>query len=152
MNESRIRISLLKAIPVTAGCFIMSIILYAVGSLVDGALIDPVSILLIFALFSLIYIVNVFRTYIDDTPWAKSKPVVIKNVIFAPVYLILALVFASLIIGVVNIPLLILMGVIFLAVFTVMQLIVYHVAKKDTDLMNDALSVFQKEHGWDEQE
>ena len=40
----------------------------------------------------------------------------------------------------------------YLVVFTVKQLIEYFRYKAKTDLMNDALVSFQKEHNWDEDE
>ena len=41
---------------------------------------------------------------------------------------------------------------VFLITFTVVQFVHYFRLKAGTDLMNDALTSFQKEHKWDEEE
>ena len=124
----------------------LSMVLFSVGSIYDGALIDPVNILKIFLMFMLITAVNFFRFYIDDSKWAKSKPSFVKNFIFSPVYLTFALVTAVWITGLTNIKFILLMGAVFLTVFMTGQLIVYFAAKRKTDKMNDALKIFLKEH------
>ena len=124
----------------------LSMVLYSVGSIIDGAFIDPKNILKIVLMFILIGAVNFFRFYIDDSKWAKSKPSFVKNFIFSPVYLIIALVVVMWITRKTEIGFLLLMGGVFLTVFLAGQLIVYFVAKRKTDKMNDALKIFLKEH------
>ena len=70
----------------------------------------------------------------------------LKNFIFSPVYLTIAMVMVVWITGMTDIGILMLMGAIFLAVFLTGQLVVYFVAKSKTDKMNDALKIFLKEH------
>ena len=133
MNRSRVKISLIRSLPITAGTFILSIVLSAVGTIIDGGLIDPWHILVIFGMFIIIGVVNFFRVFIDDSKWAKSKPSFVKNFIFSPVYLTFALVTAVWITGLTNIKFILLMGAVFLTVFMTGQLIVYFVAKRKTD-------------------
>ena len=68
-----------------------------------------------------------------------------------PVYLVVAMLFVVFNFGIDLIAIGLAAGV-FLAVFFVMQTIVYLMSKKRTDLMNDALRQDQKEHLGDEQE
>ena len=152
MKQSKLKISVIRSFPITAGAFMLSIVLFAVGSIIDKALINPVDILKLFMLFVLIGVVNVFRFYIDGSSWSMSRPSVIKNIIFAPVYLILAILFAIFIMGSADIVTLVMLGVVFITVFTIIQSIIYFRAKAKTDEMNDALSIFLKEHEEDEKE
>ena len=87
MNSSRVKIAFFRSAPFTAGLFILSIVLFAVGAIIDGSLISPFHILYIFGMFVMIGIMNFFRAYIDNSKWAMSKPSVVKNFIFAPIYL-----------------------------------------------------------------
>lgn len=146
MRRSRVKTSLIGSLLITGAAFMLSMVLYSVGSIFDGAYIDPVNILKIFLMFILIGAVNFFRFYIDDSKWAKSKPSFVKNFIFSPVYLIIALVVVMWITRKTEIGFLLLMGGVFLTVFLAGQLIVYYVAKRKTDKMNDALKIFLKEH------
>lgn len=146
MRRSRVKTSLIGSLLITGAAFMLSMVLFSVGSIYDGALINPVNILKIFLMFILIGTVNFFRFYIDDSKWAKSKPSFVKNFIFSPVYLTFALVTAVWITGLTNIKFILLMGAVFLTVFMTGQLIVYFVAKRKTDKMNDALKIFLKEH------
>ena len=146
MRRSRIKTSLIGSFLIAGVFFMLSMVLFSVGSIIDGAFIDPLHILKIFLMFMLITAVNFFRFYIDDSKWAKSKPSFVKNFIFSPVYLTIALVMVVWITGIAEIGFLILMGGLFLTVFMTGQLIVYFVAKRKTDKMNDALKIFLKEH------
>lgn len=146
MNHSRVKISLIRSLPVTAGAFILSIVLCAVGTVIDGGMIDPWYILALFGMFIIIGVVNFFRMFIDDSKWARSKPSVIKNFIFAPIYFTLAMAFTVYVTGGIYLPILIGMGVLFFIIFMIMQTITYFAAKKVTDQMNDALKIFLKEH------
>lgn len=152
MNHSKVYISLIRSLPITAGTFILSIVLMSVGSLIDGNMISPVNILMVFGMFIVIGVINFFRVYIDGTRWARSKPSVIKNFIFAPVYFVIAMAYIVWLYGGMYLNILFAIGTVFLAVFLIMQLISYFAAKKVTDRMNDALKIFLKEHEGDEQE
>ena len=152
MNRNRAKVAFLRSAPFTAGLFTLSIVLFAVGSIIDGNLISPFHILLIFGMFVLIGVINFFRAYIDNSKWAMSKPSVVKNFIFAPIYLVIALVSVIILTGGTDIILLIGMGLLFLIVFMVMQTIVYFAAKRKTDKINDALEIFLKEHEGNEPE
>jgi hypothetical protein len=152
MKSSKIKTSLLKSLPITAGNFIVCIVLFSIGSIIDGTLIDPVDVLKLFGLFVAIGMVNYFRFYIDGSRWSMSKPSVLKNIIFAPIYLLLAMVFIVWITGTGDVKTLAMVGAIFIVVFTVMQVIAYFIEKIKTDEMNDALKQFLKEHEEDEEE
>lgn len=152
MNRNRAKVAFLRSAPFTSGLFTLSIVLFAVGSIIDGNLISPFHILLIFGMFVLIGVINFLRAYIDNSKWAMSKPSVVKNFIFAPIYLVIALVSVIILTGGTDIILLIGMGLLFLIVFMVMQTIVYFAAKRKTDKINDALEIFLKEHEGNEPE
>ena len=96
------------------------------------------------------------RLLFGETNWAKSKPFYIKNLLFMPLYLAVALILVMDIVadmGVTpNLPLIVFCIAIFVVTFTIRQLIEYFIQKAKTDKMNDALIEFQKEHTWDEEE
>ena len=152
MTKSKVKNALLKSFVFTAAAFVLGIVLFALGSIYDGNLIQPSSLLLMVLMFGIIEVINFFRVYFDDTKWARSKPAVVKNFIFAPIYFAIAMIFLHLLLGELHFKELILYIGLFLVIFLSGQVIVYFVSKKKTDLMNDALIEFQKEHGWDEQE
>ena len=152
MKHSKIKISLIKSLPITAGAFILSIVLFSVGSIIDGTWINPISILKMFAIFTLIGIVNFFRILIDGSRWSMTKPSVVKNFIFAPVYLVLALALVVWITESWDIGFLALIGIVFIIIFMIGQTISFFIAKSKTEKLNDALKIFLKEHEEDEKE
>ena len=120
-------------------CFVLSIFIYAVVSIVHGTMIDPSDVLIIMMMFLVIAGFNFLRSFIERSEWGRSTSLNQKNIIFAPVYFIIAIV-TALIMGVpVDLTLLLILGGVFLTVFLIMNVIVYFAAKKRTDLMNDAL-------------
>jgi len=144
--------SLIKSLLVSMACFVLSIFIYAVVSIVLGTMIDPSDVLIIMMMFLIIAGFNFLRSFIERSEWGRSTSLNLKNIIFAPVYFIIAIV-AALIMGVpVDLTLLLILGGVFLTVFLIMNVIVYFAAKKRTDLMNDALDQFKKEHWGNEEE
>ncbi len=144
--------SLIKSLLVSMACFVLSIFIYAVVSIVLGTMIDPSDVLIIMMMFLVIAGFNFLRSFIERSEWGRSTSLNLKNIIFAPVYFIIAIA-AALIMGVpVDLTLLLILGGVFLAVFLIMNVIVYFAAKKRTDLMNDALDQFKKEHWGNEEE
>lgn len=144
--------SLIKSLLVSMACFVLSIFIYAVVSIVLGTMIDPSDVLIIMMMFLVIAGFNFLRSFIERSEWGRSTSLNLKNIIFAPVYFIIATV-AALIMGVpVDLTLLLILGGVFLTVFLIMNVIVYFAAKKRTDLMNDALDQFKKEHWGNEEE
>ena len=139
MNKQSAKIAFFKSVPFSLAFFTLSIVLFSVESIIDGTLVDPVNILIIFGTFIIIGVLNFFRVYIDKSKWAMSKPSFVKNFIFAPIYLIIAILMVSLVTREVDLALLISVGIIFLIVFMTIQLIVYCRYKKNTDKINDAL-------------
>ena len=86
-----------------------------------------------------------------------GKPFIVKNLIFMPLFLLVALIFAmdvsreegQVIPDFTKLPV---YAGIFLLCFTIVQIIGYFRMKAKTDRMNDALLEFRKEHKWDEEE
>lgn len=144
--------SLIKSLLMSMACFVLSIFIYAVVSIVHGTMIDPSDVLIIMMMFLVIAGFNFLRSFIERSEWGRSTSLNLKNIIFAPVYFIIAIV-TALIMGVpVDLTLLLILGGVFLTVFLIMNVIVYFAAKKRTDLMNDALDQFKKEHWGNEEE
>ena len=118
--------------------------------------IEPLNIIKIWMGFFILGVITIIRSVFDTTKWSRSKPFYVKNILFMPLYLIVALTMAMGIVKgqgeLLSIPLMILYAVLFLIVFTIRQLIEYFLQKAKTNKMNDALKEFQKEHSWDEEE
>ena len=152
----QVRAALAKAFSIVAVCFSMSILFIGVFCTVTSFSVEGMELVKIWLTFFILGGITFFRIMIDDTQWAKSKPFFVKNIIFLPLYLIVTLIMAMSIVGMQEImarPYLVLVyAVIFLVTFTVRQLVGYIIEKAKTDLMNDALESFQKEHSWDEEE
>ncbi|MCR5226936.1 MAG: hypothetical protein K6E27_06975 [Eubacterium sp.] len=152
----QVKAALTKAFSIVAVCFSMSILFIGVFCTVTSFSVEGMELVKIWLTFFILGGITFFRIMIDDTQWAKSKPFFVKNIIFLPLYLIVTLIMAMSIVGMHEImarPYLVLVyAVIFLVTFTVRQLVGYIVEKAKTDLMNDALESFQKEHSWDEEE
>ena len=151
MGKGRLKRALIKAFIVTSACFITSIVLFAAVSAVCGWLIEPMIPVYMFIMYLVIWGLTVVRMYIDESRWALSKPYIIKNLIFMPFYFVVAMLFVVFVFGVDILTIGVSAGA-FIAVFLVTQIIVYLRSKMNTDLMNDALRQYQKEHLGDEQE
>ena len=141
-----------RASIVASVCFIAGIIFFSIGSLIDGNLITPQQNLLVLGESVAVGALTFLRLLIDRSRWALSRPHILKNFIFAPFYLVIALVTVSLMFGGPDPGYLLLAGGIFLGTFLVLQTVLYLLSKKDTDQMNDALKEFLKEHTGDEEE
>ena len=152
MDNSRLKKACAKAFSVTAACFIMSIVLVSSVYALFGWWIEPSMIVAMWILFAVIWLLTVIRMYIDGSRWALTKPYVIKNLIFMPLYMAVTMVFAVFGFGGFDLLTLAVSAGAFLAVFTVMQVIAYIRYKAATDSMNDALRQYQKEHPGDGQE
>jgi len=144
--------SLIKSLLISAICFILSIIIYAGLSVVLGTMIDPVSVFVLILMFLVIAGFNFIRSFIDRSRWGRSKSMNLKNIIFAPVYFAIAIAAAFLMDVPASLSFLLLMAGIFFAVFFATNVIVYLIAKRKTNEMNDALELFKKEHWGNEEE
>jgi len=151
MDNGRLKRACLKAFTVVSACFAASVVLTSAVSMVLGWSMEPGLILSMFVMFSVLWSLTVIRLIVSGSRWALSKPYIVKDLIFMPVYLVVAMLFVVFNFGIDLIAIGLAAGV-FLAVFFVMQTIVYLMSKKRTDLMNDALRQYQKEHLGDEQE
>ena len=156
MSGERFKNIVKKSFSIAAICFSLGILFIGIGFSFFGIYIEPVNIIRIWIGFFILGVITIGRSAFDVTQWARSKPFYVKNILFMPLYLIVALVMAmSLVKGqgdIMSLPLMILYAVIFLFVFTIRQFIEYFIQKAKTDKMNDALEEFQKEHSWDEEE
>ena len=151
MDNGRLKRAGLKAFTVVSACFAASVVLTSAVSMVLGWSMEPGLILSMFVMFSVLWSLTVIRLIVSGSRWALSKPYIVKDLIFMPVYLVVAMLFVVFNFGIDLIAIGLAAGVV-LAVFFVMQTIVYLMSKKRTDLMNDALRQYQKEHLGDEQE
>lgn len=155
-NRERFKDIVKKSFSITAICFSMGILFIGIAFSFFGIYMEPMNIIRIWSGFFILGIITIFRSLSDYTQWARSKPFYLKNIIFMPLYLIVALVMAISMVkgqGVeVSLFLVIIYSSIFLVVFTIRQFIEYFIQKAKTDKMNDALTEFQKEHSWDEEE
>ena len=151
MGKGRLKRALIKAFIVTSACFILSVVLFSVVSAICSWQIEPMMLVSMFIMYVVIWGLTVVRMYIDESRWALSKPYIIKNLIFMPFYFVVAMLFVVFVFGVDILTIGVSAGA-FIAVFLVTQIIVYLRSKMNTDLMNDALRQYQKEHLGDEQE
>ena len=155
-ERSRIQNAIIKSFSRGAICYSVGILfMFIIFAFADIPL-EPVKMLKIWIGFFIMSIFSVFRVLLASSRWALRKPFILVNLLFMPLYLVTALILAMDIIkDVEGLPkgwMLIFYAGLFLVVFTVKQLIEYFRYKAKTDLMNDALVSFQKEHNWDEDE
>ena len=156
LEKRRIKYSLTKSIVTGALCFSMSTIMVSIVFAFCKITIDPIMILKMFITFSVLTVFTFFRVWVGTSKWAMNKPFILLNLIFMPLYLVTALIFAMDMTGNVygseRLKLLVIYALLFLVTFSIKQFIDYMRYKAKTNLMNDALNEFQKEHKWDEKE
>lgn len=156
MSGERFKNIVKKSFSIAAICFSMGILFVGIGFSFFGIYMEPVNIIRIWIGFFILGVLTVFRSMFDYTQWARSKPFYIKNILFMPLYLMVALIMAISIVrgqGVdMSLSLMISYAVLFLIFFAIRQFIEYFIQKAKTDKMNDALELFQKEHSWDDEE
>ncbi len=152
MDDQRLKKACAKAFSITAACFIVSIVLVSSVHAVCGWWIESSMIVAMCILYAVIWLLTVIRMYIDGSRWALTKPYIVKNLIFMPLYLAVTMVFVVYVFGGFDLVTVAVSAGAFLAVFTVMQVITYVRYKAATDGMNDALRQYQKEHSGDGQE
>ncbi|MBO4864227.1 MAG: hypothetical protein J5517_07665 [Eubacterium sp.] len=155
----RIKNAVTKSFSRVAICFSLSIIFVSIIFAFGNIFIDPVMMLKVWITFFLLGIFNVFRILVSTSKWALDKPYILPNLLFMPLFMITALALAMNLIKDVDFNgmfdkrwLLLIYAGLFLIIFSVKQFIDYYRYKAKTDLMNDALISFQKEHEWDEEE
>ena len=156
LKKRKIKYALTKSIVIGALCFSMSTIIVSIVFALCNIQLDPVMVLKMCITFSVLTIFTFFRIWVGVSKWAMGKPFILLNLIFMPLYLVTALIFAMDITrdiyGCDRWKLLIIYALLFLVVFSIKQVIGYLRYNAKTNLMNDALSEFQKEHRWDEKE
>lgn len=155
-EKYRIKNAIIKSISRVAVCFSVGILFMSIFCAIGNISIEPIELIKLWIGFFFLIIVNFFRLMVASSKWALGKPFILINLLFMPLYLVIALVLAmDFVKDVDGLPkgwLLVMYAGIFLIVFSVKQFISYFTYKAKTDLMNDALTNFQKEHKWDEEE
>ncbi|MDC7293405.1 DUF3021 family protein [Butyrivibrio sp. DSM 10294] len=157
IDRARIRIALQKSISRAAICFSITALFVGIAFALEGAYIGPVELIKLWITFLVLGVIIFFRVLADSSKWAMDKPFIVKNLIFMPLFLIVALIFAmdvsrqenQILPDFSRLPI---YAGIFLLCFSVVQVITYFVIKAKTDKMNDALLEFRKEQKWDEEE
>ena len=157
MDEKKMLIALKKSISRAAILFSLTALFIGIIYTFEGAAIGPVVLIKLWITFLVAGILIFFRVLADSSKWAMGKPFIVKNLIFMPLFLLVVLIFAldvsreegQVIPDFTKLPV---YAGIFLICFTIAQIIGYFRIKAKTDLMNDALLEFRKEHKWDEEE
>ena len=146
-----------KSVSRVSVCFSLTALFISILLTFNGEDIEPVVLIKLWIAFLLIGVIVFFRTLADTSRWAMGMPFIIKNLIFMPLALIVAVTFAldvsreagQFLPDFTKLP--VYAGV-FLVGFTIVQIVNYLVSKAGTDRMNDALLEYRKEHKWDEEE
>ncbi|MCR5201286.1 MAG: hypothetical protein K6C38_09255 [Saccharofermentans sp.] len=146
MDSARLKQAFRKAFPVVAGVFSASVVLLAGISALYGELIYPEIVFRLFLVFVMLYFLTVIRMYVAGTRWACNKPYILVNIMFAPLYFLLAVLGLFTGNAYLSTSDLLIYTPMFIISFTIAQLVVYVYKKANTDKMNDALNEFQKEH------
>ncbi len=146
MDKKRISVSVRKAFLISTSLFGFTVVLTALAYAIMGELIFPSLLIRVFIIFSVIFILTSLKIYISGTRSALRIPYVVINLIFLPFYMGTTLTGLFLFNNELNIAHFFLYVVLFLATFTIVQLISYLIQKAKTDEMNDALEIYKKEH------
>ena len=146
MDSARLKQAFRKAFPVVSGVFSASVVLLAGISALYGELIYPEIVGRLFLVFVMLYFLTVIRMYVAGTRWACNKPYILVNIMFAPLYFLLAVLGLFTGNAYLSTSDLLIYTPMFIISFTIAQLVVYVYKKANTDKMNDALNEFQKEH------
>ena len=146
MDSARLKQAFRKAFPVVSGVFSASVVLLAGISALYGELIYPEIVFRLFLVFVMLYFLTVIRMYVAGTRWACNKPYILVNIMFAPLYFLLAVLGLFTGNAYLSASDLLIYTPMFIISFTIAQLVVYVYKKANTDKMNDALNEFQKEH------
>ena len=146
MDSVRLKQAFRKAFPVVSGVFSASVVLLAGISALYGELIYPEIVFRLFLVFVMLYFLTVIRMYVAGTRWACNKPYILVNIMFAPLYFLLAVLGLFTGNAYLSTSDLLIYTLMFIISFTIAQLVVYVYKKANTDKMNDALNEFQKEH------
>ena len=146
MDSPRLKQAFKKAFPVVTAVFSASVVLLAGISALYGELIYPEIVFRLFLVFVMLYFLTVIRMYVAGTRWACNKPYILVNIMFAPLYFLLAVLGLFTGNAYLSTSDLLIYTPMFIISFTIAQLVVYVYKKANTDKMNDALNEFQKEH------
>lgn len=148
MNTKKLCSAIQKAFFRVAVIFSICIVLLAVCLKIEGGYIEPLDVIILFGMFFILAIITAVRIYLDGSRWSLKLPFYIKNVMVAPIYLLVTLGSLLSLSGMSNEKKenAVLIVVIFIITFVISTIIKYIMAKKKTDEMNDALLEFKEEH------
>ena len=155
-KKSRVKKAIIQSIMIAAVCFSLSILFMSLLMAFANVYIPPIVVIKVWIMFFILGVLSVFRIMLATSKWAMDKPFIVPNLILMPIFLVLSLICAlSIMVDEGVMPtwhyVILFVGV-FLITFTVVQFVHYFRLKASTDLMNDALQSFHKEHDWDEEE
>ena len=146
MDTKRLSESVRKAFLISTSLFSLTVVLIALVFALAGELIFPSMMIRVFIIFTVIFILTSLKVYISGTKSALKIPYVVINLIFLPFYMGATLSGLFLFNNELTVSNLFVYVLLFLATFTVVQLISYFTQKAKTDRMNDALEIYKKEH------
>jgi len=139
----KIKTAFQRAITRASIIFFFCIIFFAVAEYLAGEWIEPIMLIKLWSAYFVITILIFFRVLIDNTKWALNKPYIIKNIMFAPLFLTVALVLSADMMGdqtfFPRIGMLVVNSILFIAIFSLLHVIAYFMRKSETDAMNEAL-------------
>lgn len=146
MDKVRLIKALKRSFLISTCFFALTIVLIAVCIAISGEVIYPDMILRPFLVFSVFIVINTARIYLAGSKWASDKPYVLTNLLLMPLYLITAMAGICAFNNQMSAADLIRFPIIFMIVFTILQVIRYISDKRKSDEINDALNKYHKEH------
>ncbi len=155
MDTKRLGQAFKRSFFLMAVVFSSSVVLLAGITALIGELIYPEVIGRLLLTFFMLFFLTAFKIYVSGTKWACSKPYILVNIMFAPLYFGFGMLGIYAFNRFLEPDDILIFAPMFLITFSIAQLIAYLVKKARTDKMNDALSEFHKEHqkdGYEEED
>lgn len=154
MNDNKFFMALKKSAFVFSLIYTLTIVLFATIMKIESLLINPIDIVILFFMYVLLSVITGIRFYIDGSKWSLNLPFFVKNLIVAPLYLVITFAGVMSLTGmsVTNKPLVIFVIAVFVVTFIISNLVKYAIDKSKTDDMNDALTKFLEEHPYGDEE
>ena len=157
IDREKVKLAVQKSVSRSAILFSLTALFIGIILAFEGAFLGAAELIKIWIAFFVMGIILFFRILADSSRWAMGKPFIVKNLIFMPLFLLVALILVmdisrqegQVLPDFTKLPL---YAGIFLVCFTVAQIIGYFILKAKTDRMNDALLELRKEQKWDEEE
>ena len=146
MDSKRLIKAAKKAFFLITAVFSGCVVLVAAATAFYGELIYPEVIGRLVFIAVLLFFLTTFKIYLSGTKWACNKPYVVVNLMFAPFYFGCGMMGIYMFNSQTDPKDIFFFALIFLIIFSIMQLVVYLVKKAGTDKLNDALNDYHKEH------